>query len=95
MIPVTYVYARISKLDRDERNLDPVKATAWIHRVPLGQKPAITKPPTRLQPPEPADDVLMHPFYAIGPPGHFRHLVSPSVHHLTSSPVNRPNSTCS
>ena len=31
-------------------------------------------------------DALMRSLYAIGPPGHFRHLIAPHNHLITSSP---------
>ena len=37
----------------------------------------------RVWPPEPASDALMHLFYAIGPPGELRRLVSLSNQGLT------------
>ena len=42
-----------------------------------------------------ASDALMHLFYAIGPLGHFRHLVPPNRHFLTSPQNNCPHSTLS
>ena len=40
-------------------------------------------------------DALMRSLYAIGPPGHFRYLISPHKHLITSSPTDCPNSTFS
>ena len=52
-------------------------------------------PAARLRPPEPPGDALVYLFYAIAPPGHFLHLISPNNHHVTSSLTDCPNSTCS
>ena len=79
--------AQISTLAYDSvlyRNRPQLPAVLALY---LAEQPfqMLQGPPTRLRPPEPACDALVHLLNPLGPPGDLRHLISPNNQRITST----------